>query len=148
MPRVGYLLPTRERVMEGRDETGSLLALAEKAEGLGYDSLWVGDSLLARPRHDPLTLLAAVAARTRKPELGTAVLLPALRNPVVLAQQVATLDRIAEGRVILGVGIAADVPNIRAEFTAAGASSPASACRARRSSRAGTANRGASPTTG
>ena len=120
MPRVGYLLPTRERVMEGRDETGSLLALAEKAEGLGYDSLWVGDSLLARPRHDPLTLLAAVAARTRKPELGTAVLLPALRNPVVLAQQVATLDRIAEGRVILGVGIAADVPNIRAEFTAAG----------------------------
>ena len=62
MPRVGYLLPTRERVMEKRDETASLLALAEKAEGLGYDSLWVGDSLLARPRHDPLTLLAAVAA--------------------------------------------------------------------------------------
>src|SRR5690349_17375799 len=120
MPRVGYLLPTRERVMEGRDETGSLLALAEKAEGLGYDSLWVGDSLLARPRHDPLTLLAAVAARTKKPELGTAVLLPALRNPVVLAQQVATLDRIAEGRFILGVGIATDVPNIRAEFEAAG----------------------------
>ncbi len=58
MPRLGYLLPTRERVMEGRDETGSLLALAEKAEGLGFDSLWVGDSLLARPRHDPLTLLA------------------------------------------------------------------------------------------
>src|SRR5882757_9279455 len=120
MPRVGYLLPTRERVMEGRDETGSLLALAEKAEGLGYDSLWVGDSLLARPRHDPLTLLAAVAARTRRAELGTAVLLPALRNPVILAQQVATLDRIAEGRVILGVGIASDVPNIRAEFEAAG----------------------------
>ncbi|MPZ30518.1 MAG: LLM class flavin-dependent oxidoreductase [Rhodospirillales bacterium] len=120
MPRVGYLLPTRERVMEKCDETASLLALAEKAEGLGYDSLWVGDSLLARPRHDPLTLLAAVAARTRKPELGTAVLLPALRNPVVLAQQVATLDRIAEGRVILGVGIAPDVPNVRAEFTAAG----------------------------
>ena len=101
MPRLGYLLPTRERVMSGQDETGSLLALAEKAERLGYDSLWVGDSLLARPRHDPLTLLAAVAARTRKPELGTAVLLPALRNPVVLAQQIATLDRISEGRVIL-----------------------------------------------
>ena len=114
MPRLGYLLPTRERVMEGRDETGSLLSLAERAEGLGFDSLWVGDSLLARPRHDPLTLLAAVAARTRRVELGTAVLLPALRNPVVLAQQVATLDRIAEGRLVLGVGIATDVPNIRA----------------------------------
>jgi len=120
MPRLGYLLPTRERIMEDIHETAPLLALAEKAEGLGFDSVWVGDSLLARPRHDPLTLLAAVAARTRRVELGTAVLLPALRNPVVLAQQVATLDRISEGRLILGIGIASDVPNIRAEFEAAG----------------------------
>lgn len=120
MPRLGYLLPTRERVMEGVHETAPLLALAEKAEALGFDSVWVGDSLLARPRHDPLTLLAAVAARTRKVEMGTAVLLPALRNPVVLAHQVATLDRISEGRLILGIGIASDMPNIRAEFVAAG----------------------------
>jgi len=48
------------------------------------------------------------------------VLLPALRNPVVLAQIVATLDRIAEGRMILGVGIAGDAPPIRKEFEAAG----------------------------
>src|SRR6266436_3085292 len=120
MPRVGYLLPTRERVMEGRDETASLLALAERAEGLGYDSIWVGDSLLARPRHDPLTLLAAVAARTQRATLGTAVFLPALRNPVVLAHQLATLDQISEGRLVLGAGIANDLPNIRAEFAAAG----------------------------
>jgi alkanesulfonate monooxygenase SsuD/methylene tetrahydromethanopterin reductase-like flavin-dependent oxidoreductase (luciferase family) len=120
VPRLGYLLPTRERIMEGQPETAPLLALAEKAEALGFDSIWVGDSLLARPRHDPLTLLAAVAARTRKVELGTAVLLPALRNPVVLAHQVATLDRISEGRFILGIGIASDQPNIRAEFEAAG----------------------------
>ncbi|MBV9863275.1 MAG: LLM class flavin-dependent oxidoreductase [Alphaproteobacteria bacterium] len=119
-PRLGYLLPTRERVMDGRPEAMPLLALAERAETLGYDSVWVGDSLLARPRHDPLTLLAAVAARTRRVEMGTAVLLPALRNPIVLAQQVATLDQISEGRLILGVGIASDVPNIRAEFGAAG----------------------------
>ena len=83
MPRLGYLLPTRERVMEGRDETGSLLSLAERAEGLGFDSLWVGDSLLARPRHDPLTLLAAVAARTRRAELGTAVLLDGRASKVL-----------------------------------------------------------------
>lgn len=119
-PRIGYLLPTRESVMEGRPEAAPLLALAERAEALGYDSVWVGDSVLARPRHDPLTLLAAVAARTRRVELGTAVLLPALRNPVLLAHQVATLDQISEGRVILGVGIASDVPNIRTEFEAAG----------------------------
>jgi probable F420-dependent oxidoreductase len=119
-PRIGYLLPTRERVMEGRPEAAPLLALAERAEGLGFDSIWVGDSLLARPRHDPLTLLAAVAARTKKAELGTAVLLPALRNPVVLAQQIATLDQVSQGRYILGVGIASDNPPIRAEFVAAG----------------------------
>jgi alkanesulfonate monooxygenase SsuD/methylene tetrahydromethanopterin reductase-like flavin-dependent oxidoreductase (luciferase family) len=118
--RIGYLLPTREQIMEGRPQTAPLLALAERAEGLGLDSIWVGDSLLARPRHEPFTLLAAVASRVQRIELGTAVLLPALRNPVVMAHQIATLDQIAEGRLILGVGIAADVANIRAEFAAAG----------------------------
>ena len=84
--KFGYLLPTRERVMKGQLETAPLLALAEKAEDQGYDSIWVGDSLVARPRHDPLTTLAAISSRTQTVELGTAVLLPALRNPVALAQ--------------------------------------------------------------
>jgi alkanesulfonate monooxygenase SsuD/methylene tetrahydromethanopterin reductase-like flavin-dependent oxidoreductase (luciferase family) len=117
---LGYLLPTRERIMEGRPESGPLLDLAARAAGLGFQSVWVGDSLTARPRHDPLTLLAAVAGRTPSLTLGTAVLLPALRNPVVLAHQVATLDRLCEGKLILGVGFASDRPNIRAEFAAAG----------------------------
>lgn len=117
----GVLLPTREAVMLGRPETAPLLAAAERAEGAGFDSVWVGDSVTARPRHEPLTLLAAVAARTRRVRLGTAVLLPALRPPVVLAHLVATLDRIAEGRLVLGVGIAADTPAIRREFEAVGA---------------------------
>jgi probable F420-dependent oxidoreductase len=119
-PRIGYLLPTREQIMEGRPGAATLLDLAARAESLGYDSVWVGDSLLARPRHEPLTLLAGVAGRVKRVELGTAVLLPALRNPVLLAHQVATLDQVSEGRLILGVGFAADVPNIRAEFAAAG----------------------------
>jgi alkanesulfonate monooxygenase SsuD/methylene tetrahydromethanopterin reductase-like flavin-dependent oxidoreductase (luciferase family) len=118
--KIGYLLPTREQVMSGHPEARPLLDLAARAGSLGYDSLWIGDSLLARPRHDPLTLMAAVAARVPRVEIGTAVLLPVLRNPVVLAHQVATVDQISEGRIILGVGIATDVPNIRAEFTAAG----------------------------
>lgn len=117
---IGYLLPTRENVMQGRHEAAPLLALAEQAEALGYRSIWIGDSLLARPRHDPFTLMAAVAARTKKPLVGTAVLLPALRNPVVLAHMAATIDQIAEGRLVLGVGIASDVPNVRDEFEAAG----------------------------
>jgi probable F420-dependent oxidoreductase len=116
----GVLLPTREAIMSGRPETAPLLAMAERAEAAGFDSVWIGDSLTARPRHEPLTLLAAVAGRTRRVRLGTGVLLPALRNPVVLAHVVATLDRVSEGRVILGVGIAADMPAIRKEFAAAG----------------------------
>jgi alkanesulfonate monooxygenase SsuD/methylene tetrahydromethanopterin reductase-like flavin-dependent oxidoreductase (luciferase family) len=120
MPKLGYLLPTRDRVMEDRHETGPLLALAETAEALGFDSIWVGDSVTAKPRHDPLVLLAAVAGRAPKAELGTAVLLAALRNPVLLAHQVATLDRLCEGRLILGIGIAGDTPAVRRDFEAAG----------------------------
>jgi probable F420-dependent oxidoreductase len=116
----GVLIPTREAIMSGRPETASLLTMAERAEAAGFDSVWIGDSITARPRHEPLTLMAAIAARTRRVRLGTGVLLPALRNPVVLAHVVGTLDRVAEGRVILGVGIAADTPAIRKEFAAAG----------------------------
>ena len=118
--KLGYLLPTREQIMEGRPETGPMLELATRAEAMGFDSIWGGASLLARPRHEPRTLLAGVAGRVPRVQIGTAVLLPALRNPVLLAHQVATLDQVSEGRLILGVGIAADRPNIRAEFTAAG----------------------------
>ena len=116
----GVLLPTREAVMSGRMETAPLLTMAERAEAAGFDSVWIGDSLIARPRHEPLTLMAAVAARTRRVRIGTGVLLPALRNPVVLTHVVGTLDRVAEGRIILGVGIAGDMPAIRKEFAAAG----------------------------
>jgi alkanesulfonate monooxygenase SsuD/methylene tetrahydromethanopterin reductase-like flavin-dependent oxidoreductase (luciferase family) len=118
--KLGYLLPTRENIMQGRPAVRPMLDAAKRAGDLGIDSIWVGDSLLARPRHDPLTLLAAVGAAVPDVGLGTAVLLPALRNPVVLAQQLATIDQISEGRLIIGAGIAGDVPNIRAEFTAAG----------------------------
>jgi probable F420-dependent oxidoreductase len=117
---LGVLIPTREAIMSGRPETAPLTAMAERAEAAGFDSVWIGDSITARPRHEPLTLLAAIAGRTRRVRLGTGVLLPALRPPVVLAHVVATLDRAAEGRVILGVGIAADTPAIRREFAAVG----------------------------
>ena len=83
-------------------------------------SLRSSSNSLARPRHDPLTLLAAVAAAVDDVDIGTAVLLPALRNPVVLAHQLATIDQISNGRLIVGAGIAADLPTVRAEFAAAG----------------------------
>ena len=65
-PKVGYLLPTREAVMQGKPAARPLLTLAERAEELGYDSLWIGDSLIDRPRHEPLVMLAGVAGRTSR----------------------------------------------------------------------------------
>jgi Luciferase-like monooxygenase len=96
-PKVGYLLPTRERVMQGKPAAVPLLQLAERAESLGFDSIWIGDSLIDRPRHEPLVMLAGVAGRTKRVSLGTGVLLPALRNPVQLAQQAAPSTRSARG---------------------------------------------------
>ena len=118
--KIGYLIPTREHVMVGDHSTHRLLEQGRLAADLGFDSLWIGDSLTARPRHDPLTLLAGIATAIPGLQLGTAVLLPALRNPVLLAHQLATIDQLSEGRLIIGAGIAADTPTIRAEFDAAG----------------------------
>jgi alkanesulfonate monooxygenase SsuD/methylene tetrahydromethanopterin reductase-like flavin-dependent oxidoreductase (luciferase family) len=117
--RLGYLLPTRENIMRGDHSVSSLIESGRVAQGCGFDSLWAGDSLFARPRHDPLMLLGAMAVATPGMLLGTAVMLPALRNPVVLAQQLATLDQACAGRLIAGVGIGADTPPVRAEFEAA-----------------------------
>jgi alkanesulfonate monooxygenase SsuD/methylene tetrahydromethanopterin reductase-like flavin-dependent oxidoreductase (luciferase family) len=97
-----------------------LLALAERAEALGFDSVWAGDSILARPRLEALTTLAAVAARTQRVRLGTAVLLPALRHPVILANEAANVDLISQGRLTLGLGIATKSPPIEREFAACG----------------------------
>lgn len=119
----GYLLPTREIVMaQDRPDFGQVIALAERAEALDFDSVWVGDSILARPRLEALTTLATVASRTQRVKLGTAVLLPALRNPVVLANEVANLDMLSQGRLVLGIGIASKSAAIEKEFAACGIS--------------------------
>lgn len=117
---VGYLLPTREGVMSGRHAAAPVVELAERAERAGLDSVWIGDSVTAKPRHDPISMLAAIAGRTRRLQVGTAVLLPLLRNPVVLAQQLATLDQLSEGRSIIGIGIGNSSPAGQAEFAAVG----------------------------
>jgi len=63
---IGVLLPTREAVMSSCFETGLLLALAERIEAAGYDSIWAGDSILARPASclERLQRFVAVGVRT------------------------------------------------------------------------------------
>ncbi|HEX9094641.1 MAG TPA: LLM class flavin-dependent oxidoreductase [Candidatus Dormibacteraeota bacterium] len=116
----GLLLPSREALLWADSDLAFLIEAARHAEKAGFDSVWAGDSLLARPRGEPLTLLAAVAGATTRVELGTAVLLPLLRNPLTLAHTLATLDRIAKGRVIVGIGPGADLPGTHAELKAIG----------------------------
>jgi alkanesulfonate monooxygenase SsuD/methylene tetrahydromethanopterin reductase-like flavin-dependent oxidoreductase (luciferase family) len=104
--KFGILLPTREVVLSGRADPGSIYDLADRTEALGFHSVWVGDSVVAKPRLDALTTLAAVGARTQRIRLGTAVYLAALRNPVLVAHMVGTVDWLSRGRVDLGIGYA------------------------------------------
>ena len=103
--RIGVLIPTRGIVMQSarRPPVDECWAMARHADEHGYDAVWVGDSIVAKPRFEPLTTLAYIAGITSQVRLGTAVLLPALRHPVVLAHQIANLDQISRGRVILGL---------------------------------------------
>ena len=86
----------------------ALIDYAVRAEALGFDSVWVWDHIFLGvdppfPVIDSLTLLSAAAARTSKIKLGTGVLVLPLRNPVVLAKQLSSLDQIAGGRLLLGM---------------------------------------------
>jgi alkanesulfonate monooxygenase SsuD/methylene tetrahydromethanopterin reductase-like flavin-dependent oxidoreductase (luciferase family) len=102
--KFGILLPSREVILSGRADPSSIYDLADRTEALGFHSVWVGDSVVAKPRLDALTTLAAVGARTRRIRLGTAVYLAALRNPVLVAHMVGTVDWLSRGRVDLGIG--------------------------------------------
>jgi alkanesulfonate monooxygenase SsuD/methylene tetrahydromethanopterin reductase-like flavin-dependent oxidoreductase (luciferase family) len=98
----GLTLPNRG-VLFGATTPAEMLELAEIAERSGcFDSVWVGDSIMAKPRLESVTLLTAVAARTRRVKLGPACLASfPLRHPVLLAYQWASLDLISEGRTIM-----------------------------------------------
>lgn len=97
---------------------GDWLGDSELAEALGFDSVWVGDHVLWHtPAPDPAVLLGALAARTSRVRIGSGVMLAALRPPVVIAKQAATLDLLSGGRFVLGVGAGGENP---AEFEAVG----------------------------
>jgi alkanesulfonate monooxygenase SsuD/methylene tetrahydromethanopterin reductase-like flavin-dependent oxidoreductase (luciferase family) len=121
--RIGVLVPTRGVVMHSarRPPLEDCWALARLADSAGYDALWVGDSIVAKPRLEPLTTLAYLAGFTTRVRLGTAVLLPALRHPVVLAGQIANVDQISGGRLVLGVGVGWSLPSAEREWAACGA---------------------------
>lgn len=96
----GLTLPNRG-VITGATTVNELLTLAENADETGWDSVWVGDSLFAKPRLDALVLLGALAARTQRVMLGPACFASTpLRNALLLAYQWASLDFLSHGRSI------------------------------------------------
>jgi len=109
MAKVKFGLALQNYVSPGQSISPmALVEHAVKAEALGYSSIWVWDHILlgsknAFPVHDSLTTLTAVAVNTKKVRLATGILVLSIRNPVVLAKQVATLDNLSNGRVTLGV---------------------------------------------
>lgn len=112
---LGLLLPTSAH--KGTPRFEKIIEMGCRAEDAGFGSLWVGDSLL-RPRIEALTTLAALASRTERVKLGTATLLLPLRSPVLVAQTIAALDHVSNGRVILGVAPGGE--DAKDEFEACG----------------------------
>jgi probable F420-dependent oxidoreductase len=88
-----------------------LVEIAQQAEAAGFADLWFSDHVAVPAGSgmpaffpEPVPLMAAAAAHTQRLGLGTSVMIPAYRNPMHLAKQWATLDWLAPGRTILGVG--------------------------------------------
>ena len=85
-------------------DPAAVLDLAQAAENLGYDSLWLQDGALDGGL-EALTMLAAIATRTRRPRLGFSILVLPQRETFVTARALATIDRLSGGRLQVGVGV-------------------------------------------
>jgi alkanesulfonate monooxygenase SsuD/methylene tetrahydromethanopterin reductase-like flavin-dependent oxidoreductase (luciferase family) len=100
----GIVLPTRGVLFSGADPRKDVIELSKLSEEYGYDGVWAGDSILAKPRLDSITVLAAVAGATEKLKLGTSCFASfPIRHPIIMAYQWATLDQLSGGRTILVV---------------------------------------------
>jgi probable F420-dependent oxidoreductase len=109
--RFGVFLPSYVWEGDGPERARGIKAFARQVEELGFDSLFITDHLLAAKRFysvnwlEPLTTLAVAAGATERVRLGTSILIMPLRNPVILAKELATLQFLSDNRVILGAGV-------------------------------------------
>jgi probable F420-dependent oxidoreductase len=109
--RFGVFLPSYIWEGDGAERARGIKAFAREVEDLGFDSLFITDHLLAAKRFysvsflEPLSALAVAAGVTERVRLGTSILIMPLRNPVMLAKELATLQFLSENRMILGAGV-------------------------------------------
>lgn len=108
---LGVALP---QVVDNRQASASVASIARRAEAAGLAAVWTMEVM--RPRLlDPLAVLAHAAAVTERVDLGVAVLLLPLRVPVQLARELATIDHLSRGRLVVGVGLGNRDPALYAE---------------------------------
>src|SRR5262249_50774582 len=102
-PHLGLSLPNRG-VLFGATTASEIVQLAERAEATGvFGSVWVGDSILDKPRLEAIALLSGIATRTTRVKVGTICMASmTLRDPILLAIQWASLDLLSGGRTIFG----------------------------------------------
>ena len=99
-----------EEMRRGVDQVGAFreaFAVAERAEAWGADCVWLGEIHFAPSRSvisASLQVASSIATRTRRLRIGTAVTVLPLNHPLRIAEEVATLDHISEGRVEFGIG--------------------------------------------
>ena len=93
----------------GETNPEAFWSAVDLAENLAIDSLWLSDRVVSEALSlEPVVALSWVAARTRKMKFGTSVMALPLRNPTVLAKELATLDFLSGGRLLLAVGLGRD----------------------------------------
>lgn len=116
---LGLSLPNRG-ILFGATSVDELYILSEEAERSGFfDSVWVGDGLIAKPRLEAIATLSALAARTERVALGVCCMATfPLRNPVLFAAQWASLDVISGGRSQLAVCLGAPTGRGGSNFAA------------------------------
>jgi probable F420-dependent oxidoreductase len=109
--RFGVFLPSYIWAGDGPERARGIKEFARAVEDLGFDSLFITDHMLAARRFysvswlEPLAALAVAAGVTGRVRLGTSILIVPLRNPVILAKELATLQFLSENRMILGAGV-------------------------------------------
>ncbi len=109
--RFGFVVPNNFGVQDPHE----VIKLGIYAEQLGFDSVWVNhhvlnvgyvrDRLDSAPYHDALIMLTWLASQTSRVNLGTSVLVMPYLHPMVLAKELATLDQLSEGRLVVGLGV-------------------------------------------
>lgn len=94
---------------QGMPDAQTLFEYIDKAEAWGIDSVWLSDHMMGeRAEVSIVPMMAAIAARTQKLKFGPSVMMMPLRHPIAVAREVATLDYLSNGRMIMAVGLGAD----------------------------------------